>query len=75
MTPIGVWNAINFMKLQTSDPDHRFIALLREIGERNRTLFLAAVQHFVEDCIDDVSDFLACSLSQSIIDDVILTYG
>jgi hypothetical protein len=62
------------MKLQISDPDHRFIALLREIGERNRTLFLAAVQHFVEDRIDDVSDFLARSLSQSIIDDMILTY-
>jgi hypothetical protein len=29
------------------------------------------VQHFIEDCIDDISYFLARSLSQSILDDVI----
>jgi hypothetical protein len=51
MAPISVGNAVCFMKLQTSDPDHRFIdssihrfiGSSREINERSRTLFLAAV--------------------------------
>jgi hypothetical protein len=48
---------------------HRFIGSSREISERSWILFLAAVQHFVEDRIDDISDFLARPLSQSILDD------
>jgi hypothetical protein len=58
MTPIGVGNAVRFMKLQISDSGHRFIGSSREIGERSWTFFLAAVQHFLEDHIDEVSDFL-----------------
>jgi translation initiation factor eIF-2B subunit delta len=76
MTPIGVGNAVRFMKGQTPDQEKKFIGQSREVGERRRALFLAALQHFVEDRIDEVSDFLSRSLSQSILeDDVILTYG
>jgi translation initiation factor eIF-2B subunit delta len=76
MTPIGVGNAVRFLKEQTPDQDRRFIGQSREVEERRKAYLLAAIQHFIEDRIDEVSDFLSRSLSQSILeDDVILTYG
>jgi hypothetical protein len=47
------------MKEPTLDHDRRFIGQPREADEHRKAYLLVTIQHFIEHCIDEVTDFLA----------------
>jgi translation initiation factor eIF-2B subunit delta len=69
LTPIGIGNAVRYLKLQ-NPPDDVVPATVR------RDRLLSSIDHFIEDKIDDVATFLTRTIGETILEnDVVLTYG
>lgn len=66
---IGIGNAVRYIKnqIETTYPPP---------PEEQRATLIDAIQHFIDDKIDDISRFLSKTTAETIIDDdVVLTYG
>ena len=71
VTPIGVDNAMRFIKHQLS-----VLFRIHEEPEKLRSVMLSAIDQFIEEKIEDVANFLARTTADTIVDDdVVLTYG
>jgi translation initiation factor eIF-2B subunit delta len=69
MTPVGIANAIRFLKAQNSQSEDL-------PDEERSTRLINALHHFIEDKIDEVVEFIERTVSETIVEgDIILTYG
>jgi translation initiation factor eIF-2B subunit delta len=70
LTPVGIGNAIRFLKAQNPSDESM------ESAEERRARLINALHHFIEDKIDEVVEFIERTVSETIVEgDVILTYG
>lgn len=73
MTPIGIGNAVRFLKVQC---DINNVHTNHLSNEELKSFLIYAIEHFIEDKIDDVFEYNSRTTANTILDgDVILTYG
>lgn len=76
LTPIGIDNAKVFLKCQLPQNASMTRELTSDDSEDLKGRMLYAIDHFIEEKIDEVAAFIASTTSEMILDgDVILTYG